>query len=181
MLVNITVTSTSFKTLKRFPELIAVAFGNNQFANSPVDSDFKRGIRSNTPAILGVTSAVHRLRDWKKQESAADLTVTANRVRKRGKRSAMSDADDVVELSPLDPPPFVGPQHKDPSSRSTNCLNPQYAVGLNNRIVCPGLIAVYGALGLFKEPYKEMHSTSYDNIYAANVYNLELCTPGTPR
>lgn len=46
--------------------------------------------------------------------------------------------------------------------------------------MCPGLIAVYGALGVFKEPHREMYATSYDKIYIADVYKLELCIPGEP-
>lgn len=71
-------------------------------------------------------------------------------------------------------------QYKDPASGSKNCLDPQYNIGLSNTVVCPGLIAVHGTLGIFKEPHKELYSTSYDKICIANVYNLESCTPGEP-
>lgn len=189
-IVNVTVTSTSFETLKRFPELVAVAFGINQFVVSPVDSDFKRGVRSNTPAILGITSAVHRLRDWKRQQIAAgistDVTAAmavapgANMPSRRSRRSSSSGSrrhaakldDIVVKIPPA--------QYKDPASGSKNCLDPQYNIGLSNTIVCPGLLAAHGALGVFKEPYKELYSTSYNKIFIADLYKLESCTPGEP-
>lgn len=71
-------------------------------------------------------------------------------------------------------------QYKDPASGSKNCLDPQYNIGLSNNIVCPGLIAVHGALGIFKEPHKELYSTSYDKIYIVDLYKLESCTPEEP-
>ncbi|MEO1633154.1 MAG: hypothetical protein AAFU38_20500, partial [Bacteroidota bacterium] len=71
-------------------------------------------------------------------------------------------------------------QYKDPASGSKTCLDPQYNVGLSHKIVCPGLIAAHGALGIFKEPFKEMYSTSYDRIYIAHLYQLDSCTPGEP-
>ena len=180
VMVNVTVTSTSIETLKRFPELVAVAFGINQFVISPIDSDFKRGVRSDTPAILGITSAVHRLRDWKRQQIAAGISNTRPMPHDRSRRS-VSDytkrgvvkLDDVV----LDIPEN---RYKDPASGSKNCLDPQYNIGLSNTVVCPGLIAAHGALGIFKEPHKELYSTSYDKIYLADLYNLESCTPGEP-
>ncbi|TKS75743.1 hypothetical protein D9C73_010096 [Collichthys lucidus] len=142
VMVNVTVSSTSFETLKRFPELVAVAFGVNQFVVAPVDSDFRRGVRSNTPAILGGHHRVVKL------------------------------GDIVTEIPES--------QYKDPASGSKNCLDPQYNIGLSNTIVCPGLIAAHGALGVFKEPYKELYSTSYDKIFIGNLYKLESCTPGEP-
>lgn len=170
--VSINVTSTSFETLKRFPELMTVAFGVNQFVVSPVDSDFKRGIRSNTPAILGITSAIHRLRDRRGQQPASTTTARHRRA---------IDDDAVKKLDPAQVSPPSSPEtHKDPSSGSKTNLDPQYTVGLGNRIVCPGLIAVHGALGLFKESYRELHGTSYETIFAAHLYKLESCTPGPP-
>lgn len=180
--VNVTVTSTSFETLKSFPELVAVAFGINQFVIAPVDSDFRRGLRSDTPAILGITSAVHRLRDWKRQQIAAGISTTVassgSAHHGRSKRSAGSVSDvaeleDVVVNIPEN-------QYKDPASGSSNCLDPRYTIGLSNMVVCPGLIAVHGALGIFKEPHRELYSTSYDKIYVGNLYKLESCTPGEP-
>ncbi|KAJ7983526.1 hypothetical protein DPEC_G00377240 [Dallia pectoralis] len=169
VMVNITVTSTSFETLKTFPELLAVSFGINQFVVAPVDSDFRRGVRSNTPAILGITSAVHRLQDWKRQQIAAGIsTAVGARLYGRSKRSA-SNLNQITEA-----------QYKDPASGSKNCLDPQYNIGLSNTVVCPGLIAVHGALGIFKEPHKELYSTSYDKIYIVDLYKLESCTPGEP-
>lgn len=196
-IVNVTVTSTSFETLKRFPELVAVAFGINQFVVTPVDSDFKRGVRSNTPAILGITSAVHRLRDWKRQQIAAGISTDAaaatalapggaNPYSRRSRRSSSASSspssgghrrvvklDDIVVEIPA-------AQYKDPASGSKNCLDPQYNIGMSNTIVCPGLVAAHGALGVFKEPYKELYSTSYDKIFVADLYKLESCTPGEP-
>lgn len=157
--------------------MIAVAFGINQFVITPVDSDFRRGVRSDTPAILGITSAVHRLRDWKRQQTAAGISgVPSDSFRVRTRRSPAGDVvkiQDVVVSVPESP-------YKDPASGSKNCLDPQYIIGLSNRIVCPGLIAVHGALGVFKEAYKEMHATSYEKIYIADVYKLDSCTPGEP-
>lgn len=177
VMVNITVTSTSFETLKRFPELIAVAFGINQFVITPVDSDFIRGVRADTPALLGITSAVHRLRDWKRQQTGV-LSAPGNARGARTRRSltgelGVSKLQDVTVSVPESP-------YKDPASGSKNCLDPQYNIGLSNKIVCPGLIAVHGALGVFKEPHREMYATSYDKIYIADVYKLESCTPGEP-
>lgn len=176
VVVNITVTSTSFETLKSFPELIAVAFGINQFVITPVDSDFRRGVRSDTPALLGITSAVHRLRDWKRQQTAAGISSVPNdsfQIRARRSLDGVVRMQDVVIATP-------DSAYKDPASGSKNCLDPQYIIGLSNRIVCPGLIAVHGALGVFKEAYKEMYATSYEKIYIADVYKLDSCTPGEP-
>lgn len=164
-LVAINVTSTSFETLKRYPELMTNAFGVNQFVISPVDSDFRRGVRSNTPAILGITSAIHRLSELRKYSKTTNT---------RSRRSV-----DVLKLNPIQVVTPEGP-FKDPASGSKNSLDPQFTVGLGTRIVCPGLIAVHGALGLFKEPYRELYGTRYDTIYAANVYELDSCTPGPP-
>lgn len=164
LVVAINVTSTSFETLKRYPEVMTTAFGVNQFIISPVDSDFKRGVRSNTPAILGITSAIHRLSDSRTRQTTAAVL--------RHKRS--------IDVLALNPEHIAPPTYKDPSSGSKNSLDPQYTVGLSTRIVCPGLIAVHGALGLFKEPYRELYGTRYETIYAANVYKLESCTPGPP-
>ncbi|KAJ7983521.1 hypothetical protein DPEC_G00377190 [Dallia pectoralis] len=131
--------------------------------------DFRRGVRSNTPAILGITSAVHRLQDWKRQQIAAGIsTAVGARLYGRSKRSA-SNLNQITEA-----------QYKDPASGSKNCLDPQYNIGLSNTVVCPGLIAVHGALGIFKEPHKELYSTSYDKIYIVDLYKLESCTPGEP-
>ncbi|KAK2812874.1 hypothetical protein Q5P01_000951 [Channa striata] len=141
--------------------------------------------RSDTPAILGIASAVHRLRDWKRQQVAAGIS-TAEEPR-RGARSARSaeprfaleNPDELVRLKEI---VITVPetQYKDPASGSKSCLDPRYNVGLSNTIVCPGLIAAHGALGIFKEPHREMHSTSYDKIYVANLYKLDSCTPGEP-
>ena len=187
VLVNVTVTSTSFEMLRRFPELVAVAFGINQLLITPVDSDFKRGVRSTTPAILGITSAVHRLRDWKKQQMAAGISTVAavSQGRGRGKRAAAAAALDVNSPSLVDGLDNIvvnipESQYKDPASGAKNCLDPEYNVGLSNTVLCPGLIAVHGALGVFKEPHKEMYSTGYDKIYIVNLYKLESCTPGLP-
>lgn len=150
-LVNVTYTTTSLETLKQFPELIASAFGINQFVISPVDSDFKRKLRANTPAVLSITSAVHRLRDWRKQQASAGLTGTDTRVYapRRSRRSVeLITVDDRIK--PIDN------VYKDPASGSKNVLDPQYQVGLSNKVECPGLIATNGALGVFKEPYVEM-------------------------
>lgn len=176
-LVNATYTSTSLETLKQYPELIAVAFGINQFVISPVDSDFKRKVRANTPAISSVTSAVHRLRDWRRQQAVAGVSSdTASRASVRNRRSANSvvGTDSTEAIA-------VPREYKDPASGSKNCLDPQYQVGLSNRLVCPGLIILNGALGVFKEPYKEMYKTSYDNMYIVNVHTLQSCTPGEPK
>jgi len=173
VIVNITVTTTSFETLKQFPEMLATAFGINQIVVAPVDSDFRRGVRSDTPAILGITSAVHRLRDWKRYQIAAGVSPLAAATRVRSRRSAANVGD--AGLLKLEEP-----QYKDPASGSKNCLDPQYNIGLSNTIVCPGLIAAHGALGIFKEPHKEMYSTGYDTIYIVDLYKLESCTPGEP-
>ena len=180
VMVNVTLTTTSFETLKRFPELVAVAFGINQFVISPIDSDFKRGVRSDTPAILGITSAVHRLRDWKRQQLAAGISTTRSMPHDRSRRSASDFTNRrVVKLD--DGFVDIAENHyKDPASGSKNCLDPQYNIGLTNTVVCPGLIAAHGALGIFKEPHKELYSTSYDQIYIADLYKLESCTPGEP-
>lgn len=69
-------------------------------------------------------------------------------------------------------------QYKGPASGSKNCLDPEYNISLSNIIVCPGLIAAHRALGIFKQPHKDLYSTRYDKIYMANLYNLESCTPG---
>ena len=178
-MVNITVTSTSFEMLKRFPELVAVAFGINQFVVAPVDSDFKRGVRSNTPAILGITSAVHRLRDWKKQQIAAGMSRETLGGSHGRMRRAVPELDNpgVVKLTDI---VTHEAQYKDPASGSKTCLDPQYNIGVGFTIVCPGLIATHGALGVFKEPHVEMYSTSYDKIYIVNLHTLESCTPGEP-
>ncbi|KAI4792874.1 hypothetical protein KUCAC02_033069 [Chaenocephalus aceratus] len=181
VMVNITVTSTSFETLKRFPELMAMAFGINQFVVAPVDSDFRRGVRSDTPAILGITSAVHRLRDWKRQQTASGVsTVAGGPPRQRNARS-VSEIGDIVDLGIAKLGDLVvdipETEYKDPASGSKNCLDPQYTIGLSNTLVCPGLIASHGALGVFKEPHKELHGTSYEKIYIADLYKLESCTP----
>ncbi|XP_055739266.1 uncharacterized protein LOC129824019 [Salvelinus fontinalis] len=180
LMVNITVTTTSFEMLKRFPELVAVAFGVNQFVISPIDSDFKRGVRSDTPGILGITSAVHRLRDWKRQQIAAGISTVPAKSSDRSRRSA-SDVNNSGVMK-LDAVRIHIPenQYKDPASGSKNCLDPQYNIGLSSTIVCPGLIAAHGALGIFKEPHRELYSTSYDKIYIADLYKLESCTPGEP-
>lgn len=180
VLVNLTVTTTSFETLRRFPELVAVAFGINQFLITPVDSDFKRDVRSNTPAILGITSAVHRLRDWKRQQMAAGISTAAAVSRSRQKRAA--SAANGAPLLNLDNIALDIPEspYKDPASGAKNCLDPEYNIGLSNTVLCPGLTAVHGALGVFGEPHREMYSTSYDKIYVANLYELESCTPGPP-
>ena len=180
VVVNITVTSTSFKTLKRFPELVAVAFGINQFVVAPVDSDFRRGVRSDTPAILGITSAVHRLRDWKRQQITSGISTVAVGSHGRSRRSASEVGDaGVLKLDAI-VVNIPETQYKDPASGAKNCLDPQYNIGLSNTIVCPGLLAAHGALGIFKEPHKEMYSTSYDKIYIVDLYKLESCTPGEP-
>lgn len=180
LIVNITVTSTSFEMLKRFPELVAVAFGINQFVIAPVDSDFRRGVRSDTPAILGITSAVHRLRDWQRQQIAAGISTVPGRPHKRSRRSALnSDNPGVVKLDDI-VINIPENRYKDPASGSKNCMDPQYNIGLSNTVVCPGLIAAHGALGVFKEPYRELYSTTYDKIYIADLYKLESCTPGEP-
>ncbi|KAK7878274.1 hypothetical protein WMY93_031093 [Mugilogobius chulae] len=181
--VNVTLTTTSLDTLKSYPELIAVAFGVNQFVLDPVDSDFKRGVRTDAPAILSITSSVHRLRDWKKQHQPAGIwgrswgvdRTGGKGVPVRAVRSALFSvgADGALGTTTTGP-------YKDPASGSTNCLEPQYSVGLSNTLVCSGLVAVHGALGVFKEPHKELYGTSYDRIYLANVYSLESCTPGEP-
>ena len=181
LIVNVTVTSTSFEMLKRFPELVAVAFGVNQFVIAPVDSDFRRGVRADTPAILGITSAIHRLRDWQRQQIAAGISTTAPAwTSKRGRRSASNSANPgVMKLDNfvIDVPET---RYKDPASGSKNCMDPQYNIGLSNTVVCPGLIAAHGALGVFKEPHRELYSTTYDKIYIADLYRLESCTPGEP-
>lgn len=174
--VNVTYTTTSLETLKQFPELIASAFGINQFVISPVDSDFKRKLRSNAPAVLSITSAVHRLRDWRKQQAAAGLTRADTQLHPshRVRRSVeLIAADDRIEP--------VAKVYKDPASGSKSVFDPQYQVGLSNKVECPGLIATNGALGVFKEPYVEMFRTAYDKIYIANVHKLASCTPGEPR
>lgn len=194
VMVNVTVTSTSFETLKQFPELVAVAFGVNQFVIAPVDSDFKRGVRSETPAILGIASAVHRLRDWKRQQMAAGIstteaTATLPSSRAKPSRFARSATAGLhpslpspIELLELDDVVINVPEnmYKDPASGSKSSLDPQYNVGLSHTLVCPGLVAVHGALGVFKEPHRELYATSYDRIYIGNVYAMESCTPGEP-
>ncbi|XP_078805966.1 uncharacterized protein LOC144993914 [Oryzias latipes] len=192
VMVNVTVSSTSFETLKRFPELVAVAFGVNQFMIAPVDSDFKRGVRSDMPAILGIASAVHRLRDWKRQQMAAGISTAKAGAAKpsRFARSAElrtppplpSTNERLPELDELGDIVITVPEsaYKDPASGSKSSLDPRYNVGLSHTLVCPGLVAVHGALGVFKEPHREMYSTSYDRIYVGNLYAMESCTPGEP-
>ncbi|KAL4009149.1 hypothetical protein ACER0C_003001 [Sarotherodon galilaeus] len=171
VLVNVTYTS------KQYLELIVVPFGINQFVIPLVDSDFKRKVRANTPAISSVTSAVHSLRDWRRQQAVAGVSSdAASHVGARNRRSANSvvgtDFEEATAFST---------DYKDPASGSKNCLDPQYQVGLSNRLVCPGLIILNGALGVFKEPYKEMYKTSYDNMYIVNVHTLQSCTPSEPK
>lgn len=178
VVVNVTVLSTSLETLKSLPELIAVSFGINQFAIAPVDSDFIRGVRSNTPAILALTSAVHRLRNWKRQQVASGLgtTLPVQRTRRSSDTTAIvrNLKPDKISLGILDS------NYMDPASGTKNCLDPQYNVGLGNSLVCPGLLAAHGALGVFKLPYKELYATSYDKIYLADLYKLRSCSPGEP-
>lgn len=173
-MVTVAYTTTSLETLKQFPELIASAFGINQFMISPVDSDFKRNLRSNAPAVLSITSAVHRLRDWRKQQAASGLTGANTRTpagRVRRSVELLTVGDNVKPIESV---------YKDPASGSKNVLDPQYQVGLRNKVECPGLIATNGAVGVFKEPYVEMFRTAYDKIYIANVHQLASCTPGEP-
>ncbi|KAK7915593.1 hypothetical protein WMY93_011354 [Mugilogobius chulae] len=187
LMVNLSVTSTSFETLKRFPELVVDAFGINQFIITPVNSDFKRGIRSDTPAILGITSAIHRLRNRNKQQLNAMATAGNNRATAglyhgRAKRSISyrfrrtpKDLDE--QTAERDSASQV---YKDPASGSKNCLDPQYNFGLSNVVVCPGLLVCHGALGVFKEPHREFYSTRYEKIYIVNLHKLYSCTPGEP-
>ncbi|KAK2832712.1 hypothetical protein Q5P01_016601 [Channa striata] len=154
VMVNVTVASTSFETLKRFPELIAVAFGVNQFAQGLEEA-------------AGSGRHIHR-------GGAAEGSEVGEEP-----RFALENPDELVRLKEI---VITVPetQYKDPASGSKSCLDPRYNVGLSNTIVCPGLIAAHGALGIFKEPHREMHSTSYDKIYVANLYKLDSCTPGEP-
>ena len=180
IMVNVSISATSFETLKRFPEMLAVAFGINQFAIAPVDSDFSRGVRSETPAILGITSAVHRLRDWKRQQISAGIATVPSVSGSREKRSTGAVDGNVVETLETVTVTVAESEYKDPASGAKNCLDPKYNVGLSNTVICPGLIAVHGALGIFKEPHRELYGTSYDKIYIGNIYDLESCTPGAP-
>lgn len=124
---------------------------------------------------MSITSAVHRLRDWRKQQAAAGLTGADTRVypAHRIRRSVeLITVDDNIK--PIDN------VYKDPASGSKNVLDPQYQVGLSNKVECPVLIATNGAVGVFKEPYIEMFRTAYDKIYIANVHQLASCTLGEP-
>ena len=174
--VNVSLSSSSFETLRRLPELVATTLGINQFLITPLNADFERTFRSHTPALSGVTTAVHRLGDWKRQQVFAGISIAPGTLEPGRWRRAVDNVEAFHDSY------FKKPvrEYKDPSSGSKRVMDPQYIIGTSNNLSCSGLIAVHGSLGIFDTPYMELYSTSYDKIYLACIYKLSSCTPGLP-
>ena len=174
--VNVSLSSSSFETLKRIPELVATALGINQFLVTPLNADFERTFRSRTPALSGVATAVHRLGDWKRQQVFAGVSTASGTPGARRWKRTVGNAEPLRDTQSKKP----RSEYKDPSSGSKRVMDPGYIIGTSNNLSCPGLVAVHGPLGVFDTPYIELCSTSYDKIFIAHIYKLPSCTPGPP-